>query len=197
MDVRSDESLVICPKCGHERSFVQPPLCIVTGAAGTGKTTIRRTLAGAVDAVFLEDDSIAPDACEFDSEAAFNEYVLQLCRDVAQSKVSPVLFTTGLGVPENVEGLVNRRYFADLHYLALVCDDDVQADRLRARPGWEGSGYWADVDKQVEFNNWFKDHAAEEGIDLLDSSSMTVDETAIEVAEWLEVRLSRHNPIRD
>lgn len=185
MDVRTDGSLVVCPECGHERSFVQPPLCIVTGAAGTGKTTVRRTLAGSVDAVFLEDESITPDACEFDSETAFNEYVLRLCRDVAQSKVPPVLFTTGLGVPDNVEGLINRRYFGDSHYLALVCNDDVQVDRLRARPGWEGSGYWADVDKQVEFNNWFKENAVEEGIHLVDTTSKSVDETVTEVAEWL------------
>ncbi|KZN23111.1 hypothetical protein A4G99_16570 [Haladaptatus sp. R4] len=197
MDVRTDESLVVCPECGHERSFVQPSLCIVTGAAGTGKTTIRRTLAGRVDAVFLEDDSIVPDECEFSSEETFNEYVLRLCRDVAQSNVPPVLFTTGLGVPENVEGLVNRRYFADSHYLALVCDDDVQADRLRARPRWEGSDYWADVDKQVEFNNWFKDYAVEEGIDLLDTTNMTIEETATDVAQWLANHVTEQNTYCD
>jgi broad-specificity NMP kinase len=72
-------------------------LCIVTGAAGTDKTTISRRLAGEIDAILLEDDSIAHDACEFETEAGFNEYVLRLCRDVAQSRVPPVLFTTGMG----------------------------------------------------------------------------------------------------
>jgi hypothetical protein len=101
-----------------------------------------------------------------------------------------VLFTTGLGVPNNVEGLTNRRYFGDSHYFALICDDDVQATRLRARPGWEGNNYWADVDKQVEFNNWFKENAANEGIDLVDTTSKSVNETVTEVAEWLGVHLS-------
>ena len=189
MDVPSGTSLVVCLECGGERSFVRPPLCIVTGAAGTGKTTIRRTLAGEVDAVFLEDDGIADQACEFESEAAFNDYVLRLCRDVAQSEVQPVLFTTGMGVPDNVENLVNRRYFAESHYLALVCEDEVQADRLHARPGWKDGGYWADVERQVEFNNWFKEHATEEGIQLLDTTDASVDETATAVSDWLSERL--------
>jgi shikimate kinase len=72
-------------------------LCILTGAAGTDKTTIGRRLTGEIDAVLLQDDSTAHDACEFETEAGFNEYVLRLCRDVAQSRVPPVLFTTGMG----------------------------------------------------------------------------------------------------
>ncbi len=188
MTVRSDESVVVCPECGHERSFVQPPLCIVTGAAGTGKSTIRRTLAGRVDAVLLEDDGIAHEDCAFE-EATFNEYVLRLCRTVAQSGVPPVLFTTGLGVPENVEGLTNRRYFRDSHYLALVCEDAVQAERLRDRPDWEGDSYWADVDKQAEFNEWFRKNADGAGIELVDTTRATVEETATAVEQWLDARL--------
>ena len=190
MTVQSEESLVVCPECGYERSFVQPPLCIITGAAGTGKTTIRRALAGEVEAVLLEDDCIWDQACDFDSETEFNEYVLRLCCDVAQSKIPVVLFTTGLGVPETVEALVNRRYFGESHYLALVCDDDIQAERLRARPGWEGSDYWADVEKQLEFNNWFKENASEEDIRLLNTTDRTVDETVIEVGDWLSKHLT-------
>jgi broad-specificity NMP kinase len=193
MDVQRDVPVVVCPDCDRERSFVLSPLCIVTGAAGTGKTTVRRRLAGAIDAMLLEDDSIAHESCEFDTESGFNEYVLRLCRDVAQSRVPPVLFTTGLGVPENVEGLVNRRYFAETHYLALVCETETQANRLRARGSpWtdEGEGgYWADVGKQTEFNEWFQANATDEGIDLVDTTDQSVDETTAVVIEWLAERL--------
>jgi predicted RNA-binding Zn-ribbon protein involved in translation (DUF1610 family) len=192
MDVHVDASLVVCPDCGYERSFVRAPLCIVTGAAA-GKTTVRRRLAGEIDAILLEDDSIAHEACAFETESGFEEYVLRLCRDVAQSRVPPVLFTTGMGVPENVEGLVNRRYFAETHYLALVCDAETQASRLRARGApWteEGEGdYWADIGRQVEFNEWFRTNATAEGIDLVDTTEQSVEETTAVVVEWLAERL--------
>jgi hypothetical protein len=98
-----------------------------------------------------------------------------------------------MGVPENVEGLMNRRYFADTHYLALVCDADVQAGRPRARgsPWTEDSegDYWADINQQVEFNEWFQTNHEAEGIDLLDNTDQPVEETATAVVEWLSNRL--------
>lgn len=184
-----DGETVVCPECGHERTFVRSPLCIVTGAAGTGKSTVRRRLAGEIDAVLLEDDGIAHEDCTFDEEAEFNEYVLRICRTVAQSSVPPVLFTTGLGVPENVESLTNRRYFGESHYLALTCDPEVQTERLRDRPGWEGSGYWADIDRQVEFNEWFLAEADDLGIETLDTTATEPSETTRGVAQWLRGRL--------
>jgi len=184
MEVRGET--VVCPACGHERTFEKPPLLIVTGATGAGKTTVREELLGRVDTVLLEDDAIAPERAEFDSETAFNEYLLGRCRDLAQSGITPVLFTTALGKPDDIEGLTNRRYFGDAHFLGVVCEGDVLAERLRTRPGWTGKGYWGGVERQIEFNDWVKDHAAAEGIDTVDTTEESIAETAERVAQWLE-----------
>jgi len=97
-----------------------------------------------------------------------------------------------MGVPDNVEGLASRRYFSTSHYLALVCDEDTQAERLRRRPGWEiDGGYWADIDTQVEFNQWFKRNAEQKGIHLLDTTDATVAQTAEHVIEWLRTHFRR------
>ena len=188
-DTDGDERVLVCPACGASKSFASPPLCIVTGAAGTGKSTVRSELRGEIDAVLLEDDPLWTDGFENVTEPEFNDYVLSLCAEVAQSGVQPVLFTTGMGVPENVEGLDARRYFGESHYLALVCDDETQTERLRARPGWEdGEDYWADLERQVEFNQWFRSEGENEGVELLDTTDATVSETVAAVREWLAGR---------
>jgi len=180
------ERVLVCPECGTSKPFVSPPLCIVTGAAGTGKSTVRSALQGDIDAVLLEDDPLWVDGFEEMTEPEFNDYVLSLCAEVAQSGVQPVLFTTGMGVPDNVEGLGARRYFGESHYLALVCDDETQAERLRARPGWDdGEDEWADVDRQVEFNQWFRTEGEDEGVELLDTTDAAVEETIADVRGWL------------
>jgi len=182
-----DERRLVCPECGASKPFVSPPLCIVTGAAGTGKSTVRSELRWEIDAVLLEDDPLWFESFEGMTEPEFNDYVLSLCAEVAQSGVQPVLFTTGMGVPENVEGLDARQYFGESHYLALVCDDETQAERLRARPDWDDDeDDWADVERQVEFNQWFRSEAEDEGVELLDTTDATVAETVTAVREWLD-----------
>jgi hypothetical protein len=181
------ERVLVCPACGASKSFVSPPLCIVTGAAGTGKSTVRSELRGEIDAILLEDDPLWVDGLEAMTESEFNEYVLSLCAEVAQSGVQPVLFTTGMGVPDNVEGLDARQYFGESHYLALVCGDETQTERLRARPGWDdGEDYWADVERQVEFNQWFKSEGEGDGVELLDTTDATVAETVADVRAWID-----------
>jgi len=188
-DGGDSERVLVCPECGASKSFVSPPLCIVTGAAGTGKSTVRSELRGEIDAVLLEDDPLWFEGFENVTESEFNDYVLSLCAEVAQSGVQPVLFTTGMGVPDNVEGLDARQYFGESHYLALVCDDETQTERLRGRPGWDdGEDYWADVERQVEFNQWFKTEAEDEGVELLDTTDATVAETVADVRTWIDAR---------
>src|SRR3712207_7603919 len=52
-----------------------------------------------------------------------------------------------------------RRLFSKIHYLGLVCDDEVLAARLRARPSWRDTSD-AFIAEHVKFNHWLKEHAA-------------------------------------
>lgn len=49
-----------------------------------------------------------------------------MAKNISQPGRSVVLVGAGMGVPENIEPCVELRYFAEVHYLAMVCTDDIR-----------------------------------------------------------------------
>src|SRR5262249_49449012 len=134
-----DGPVAICPECGHRHPFRQLPLLLVSGASGTGKSTVCQTLLGQLPEVVLLDADILWRP-EFNTPAdnyqAFFETWLRMSKNIGQAGRPVVLFGAGVGVPTNLERCVERRYFSDLRYLALMCDDTVLIQRLQQRPAW-------------------------------------------------------------
>ena len=162
VETTAQSSYAVCPACGFRRPFLRLPLYIVGGASGTGKSRICLALAGRLpEAVVLEfgyplDGSTLPNP---DQYAAYFELWLRMCKNIAQSGRPVMLFGAGLGVPGNIEPLVARRYFSQVHYLALCCEDDTLAERLRARPSWRGADAEEWIASQVSFNRWYREQA--------------------------------------
>ena len=178
----------VCPACGFPHPFQQLPLFIVSGASGAGKTSVCQHITGMVkDVVPLDQDILWGPA--FDQPETnyrdFFETWLRLCKNIGQSGRPVVLFGAGAGVPANIEPCVERRYFTTVHYLALVCADEVLVERLSRRPAWRASSDPAFVESQVQFNRWFKTQAP--AITLLDTTAATVPETNARVVEWIAV----------
>ena len=191
-----DGPYAICPLCGHRHPFRKLPLLVVSGASGAGKSAVLRRLAGRIDrAVLLDSDILWRSEFNQPEEnySGFLETWLRMCKNVSQSGRPVVLFGAGVGVPANLEACVERRYMADVHILALVCDDEVLAERLRSRPEWRKSGDPSFVAEQILFNRWFRDHGggAERGIELLDTTGVPVEETARCVAAWIASKAGR------
>ena len=114
----------ICPACGYKHIFRHLPLLMVAGASGVGKSTIGWHLADRVrEAIVLDADILWRP--EFnkpeDHYREFFETWLRMCKNISQSGKPVVLLCAG-GIPENVEQCVERRYFSDVHYLALTCE---------------------------------------------------------------------------
>jgi predicted kinase len=179
----------ICPECGHKHPFRQLPLLIVSGASGSGKSSVCQALLGNLDSVVLLDCDILWRS-EFNmlenNHRDFFEMWLRLAKNIAQSGRLVVLFGAGMGVPANVEPCVERRYFSDSHYLALVCADEVLAQRLKARPGWRGSGDQAYIETHIQFNRWFRggqnqDHP----ISLIETTHAPLEATLEQVKAWI------------
>ncbi|HVN54000.1 MAG TPA: AAA family ATPase [Anaerolineaceae bacterium] len=179
----------VCPECGYKHLFRQLPLFVVSGASGTGKTTILQKLLGRLDEFVLLDSDILWRA-EFnnpeDNYRSFFEIWLRVAKNIAQSGRPVMLFGAGAGVPANIEPCVERRYFSRVHYLALTCEEEVLRRRLVARPEWRGTHAEEFIRAQVEFNDWFKQSADREDdrIELLDTTHDPVETTAAAVAAW-------------
>jgi hypothetical protein len=183
----------VCPECGFKHPFLQLPLLIISGASATGKSSLCRHLLGRVpQAVLLDSDILWRH--EFNTpETNYREFFetwLRVCKNISQSGRPVVMFGAGFGVPENIEGRVERRYFSQTHYLALVCSDETLSERLQQRPAWRGSRLPAFIEEQLRFNRWFKAYAGHPVIQLMDTTRVPLEETARQVAAWIEEKVA-------
>ncbi|NGM67827.1 ATP-binding protein [Natronolimnobius sp. AArcel1] len=199
MAVDSAESVVVCPTCGHQESIHREPLLIVSGAGGTGKSTVLNELRGTRDdAVLLDSDVLWRDEFWDDFEWYFQTW-LRLCRDIAQSNRPPVLFGAGFGVPENLEAHPQYDCFSAVEYLVLLCDEDEQRQRLQARPPERHPDRFEiteeNVTEQVEFNQWLKDNAEceRDAVTTIDTTDETLETTAKQVDEWITTQIEAHS----
>ena len=189
-----DGAYAICRKCNFRQKFIRLPLFIVTGAGGVGKSTVCLRLTAKMKEVVVLDSDILWRA-EFDQpETNFREYReiwLRVCKNVSQAG-KPVVLCGG-GEPTQFEQCIERRYFSQLHYLALICDDQILVSRLRNLPPRLGPLKDEYIEKQVVFNRWLLNNAqnTEPPMALLDTSEITVDETVEKVEQWIRSFLNR------
>jgi hypothetical protein len=185
---------VVCPDCNYRHKFVRLPLFILTGASGGGKTATCLALATKTkDLVVMESDILWRN--EFNQPETnyedYREMWLRVCKNISQAG-KPVILC-GVAEPSQFEQCVERRYFSDIHYLALVCDDEVLVSRLRSRPAWRSTSTDKQIKEQVAFNCWLKDNARNTlpPMALLDNTELTVDESVEGVTRWVSDCLNR------
>lgn len=198
-EYRADKAIVpegayvVCPNCGFQHKFIQLPLFIVTGASGTGKSTICLALVAKMkDVVVMESDILWRKELEQPGTdlREFRETWLRVCKNISQAGRSVVL--CGAAVPAQFEQCIERRYFSNLYYLSLTCDDEILASRLRKRPAWRGFFKDEYVKEHIAFNRWLMNNAQNTNppMTLLDTSRITVNESAEEVALWIRSHLN-------
>jgi broad-specificity NMP kinase len=190
----------VCPVCEYQYRFIRLPLFVLTGASGVGKTATCLALAARMtDFVVMESDILW--RAEFNQPETnylnYRETWLRVCKNISQAG-KPVILC-GAGIPDQFEQCVERRYFSDIHYLALVCEDEVLASRLRNRPKWRGVSDEY-IETHVEFNRWLKANAqsTKPPMSVIDTSAITVTETAERVEQWAQRRcLLKNSNVRD
>lgn len=193
-EVAPDGSYIICPHCQHAARFLQLPLFVITGPSGAGKSTACVQMAGKFqECVILEQDILwLPGfANAEDNYRSYRSIWLRMALNIQQSGRPVALF--GTVIPEQYESLPLRRYFSAIHYLSLVCDDAVLEQRLRSRPAWRKSHTDEVVQEMLRFNRWLKEHAdkTKPPMTLLDTSSISVEETIAAITQWIRQYLPR------
>ncbi len=178
----------ICPHCGHSHPFRQLPLFVLTGASGAGKSVICRELAAQMtDCVFLEVDIFwRPEFNTPEDEyRAFRDLCLRTAKNVGQAGRPVVL--CGSAIPAQYEACPERRYFAEVHYLALVCEEDELVKRLQARPSWRHTSSPDVLADMTAFNRWFIERGAHTSppITLLDNTDLSVGACVDGVRHWI------------
>lgn len=182
-----------CPNCGHRRPFRRLPLFCVSGPSGTGKSTVARLLVDALAEryVVVEQDVLWQSGLRDDEpdHRTFRAAWLRMAAMIHQSGRPVVL--CGTVVPPEFEPLPERALFERIVYVALTCDDDVLAERLRHRPAWRE---WDEprIAEMLDYQAWIRAEAQamHPPITLLDTTDVPVEQTAADLVAWLRA----HHP---
>ena len=197
--VEPDTRTLVCDLCGGRSAIaLLPPLLLVTGASGAGKTTLYEALVGRVDEALLIDADLlwGVDPAHDDPSSgyrAFRGLVLHLAERLARNGMPVVV--EGSCMPEQYESLGERWYFSKTAYLAVVCSDEELERRLRSRPAWRDSA--RSVDAMVAWNRQFRESASghEPPIALLDTTDRSVDDCATELHSWIRREVASSSPL--
>jgi hypothetical protein len=184
-------ALAVCRECGSAHPFLRLPLFNITGASGTGKTTLALAMAAQdITCIHLETDILWSPVYNTpeDDYRAFRKVWLLMANYISQSGHPVALY--GSVVPSQLDACPEHQYFSKLYYLALVCEPDVLVERLKARPSWRQAGSDGFIHRMIDFNQWFIDQAALPGspITQFDTSRATLEETVNAVRGWIAER---------
>ena len=171
-----------CPECGFTETRRFPPLFIVSGASGTGKTA----LVPALQSLLPHWDVFETDIL-WDSGGDWNSIKCNWLR-IAYSLLQagrPVILC-GTMNPQETDLCETRSYFSRLHYALLTCQPETLAERLRRRPAWRGFDE-ARIAEHLNYQNWFLERSQtlfDPPLVVFDTSDASVEEIAQQARDW-------------
>ena len=179
---------VRCPACGHEWTFRKLPLFVLTGCSGVGKTTSAQALLQRnPDFVVLDADYLyaimKPESRK--EYAEWVEQMMNLAKDIAQSG-RPVVWVTA-GCLDLFHPAYHRRFFTEIHCLALTCSEEELRRRMTEVRGITDDEW---IRSSVEYNRYFQTHERLEEMrfETLDITALSREARAEYLENWVRAR---------
>ncbi len=181
---KEDKTVVRCPKCGHTWKSKALPLFILTGCSGVGKTTTALELQQRdTNFIILDADYFTFMPSETSEDwAAHVEQMESLSSDLMQCGL-PVMWAMA-GNLDRLKHTYHKRFFRDIHCLALVCDE--QELRRRMQEGRQITDEnW--IQSSVDYNQYFMehDHIGDTVFETFDITGKSKKEVADYVIHWM------------
>ena len=176
------------------------PLFYITGTSGVGKSTLLKVLSEKDDKnyIVLEGDLLWNEVYDTpdDGYMSYRKLWLNMCNNITQQSGMPVVLCGCNVLPEQFEKLAERQTFSEIHYMALVCDEETLASRIKTRMKARMK-----IDENINEESWIKDalddnkwlinnaETTNPKMRLLDTTAMTPEETASIANKWILERI--------
>lgn len=191
---KQDGSATLCPFCGYQTPIRRYPLFLITGASCAGKSTVTREL-------FLHDRRVVALESDIlwdekwrerdDNFRAYRAMWLRVSQNVSQQAEKPVVLC-GCCDPSQFAGQPEAGFFSGLHYLAIVCRDEILRERMNRRQSLDPVFRKGNA----AFNQWFFQNyqKTDPPITLLDTSDLSPQQAAESVQQWIGEILQKEMP---
>jgi broad-specificity NMP kinase len=161
----------------------------LTGCSGVGKTTTAQELMQRDTPCIVMDADILYNIMPHETDEDYKNWVEQIMsfsKNLMQSG-KPLLWTMA-GALDNFENTYNRRFFTEIHYLALVCNSEVLEKRMREGRHITDENW---IKSSIDYNRWFKETGiiSDKRVDTYDITGKSVSEVADYVIQWVTEKL--------
>lgn len=179
-----------CTSCNSEINANLLPLFLITGASGTGKSTLVRHLRPLIPDCFVVGGDLLVDIQHRDRQAFVGRW-LRVAYASAQCG-RPLVLACVLE-KEEIETHVDRSLVGPVYVIALAVDEQERVARLEARPRWAKHSEEKRAERIAEHAD-LTEKLVQDADLVIDSVEKSVDDVAKEVAAWIQQRIVATSP---
>lgn len=181
---------MICTICETIDYVIQKPLLVITGASGTGKTTLAQQLVGVLHGIFILETDLFWNPYfhqEFEKDRSVDKFLnhwMRVAKNIHYNNLQTVAFSTV--IPDQILSQTESKHFTGYHFLALTCNTDTLENRLTSKPGIISNEV---ISRMNEFNsvldNYLPKSSKINSYTKLNTTNLSVNETFDEVTKWV------------